>query len=126
MMAGAYTDPADATLAFYALLLLLLIVARLWVSSRGGKSHEQLEMEQEEHLLGKLKNSKRIQVTRAWRFDPEHIEHTIGEPLAFGVDHNGCGWVTIKKDDGRVVTIMHSIADGASSHGMEIVEVKFI
>lgn len=152
MMIGTYADPTDATLAFYALLLLLLIVALLWIRRMGGKSHEQLEMEQEEHLLGKLKDapplteaemealarctsgarlysaiksSKRIQVTRAWRFDPEHIEHTIGEPLAFGVDHNGCGWVTIKKDDGHVTHIMHFIADGVNSHGMEIVEVKF-
>lgn len=153
MMAGAYIDPTDATLAFYALLLLLLIVALLWVRRTGGKSHEQLEMEQEEHLLAKLrdapplteaeqdamarcerearlyslvKNSKRIQITRAWRFDPDHAEVIVGEPVAFGVDHNGSGWVTIKKDDGHITHVQHSIADGANSYGMEIVEAKFI
>lgn len=85
-----------------------------------------LKCQQQARLYSAIKNSKRIQVTRAWRFDPEHIEHTVGEPLAFGVDHNGCGWVTIKKDDGHVTHIMHFIADGVNSFGMEIVEVKFI
>ena len=153
MMVGAYTDPTDATLALYALLLLLLIVALLWIRRMGGKSHEQLEMEQEEHLLAKLKdtpplteaklaamarcssearlysaikNSKRIQVTRAWRFDPGHTEVIVGEPVAFGVDHNGCGWVTIKKDDGHITHVQHFISDSVNSYGMEIVEAKFI
>ena len=79
----------------------------------------------EARFYSAIKNSKRIQVTRAWRFDPDHTEVIVGEPLAFGVDHNGCGWVTIKKDDGHVTHIMHFIADGVNSHGMEIVEVKF-
>lgn len=79
----------------------------------------------EARLYSAIKNSKRIQVTRAWRFDPGHVEHTVGEALVFGVSADGCGWVTIKKDDGHVVTIQHFIADGVNSHGMEIVEVKF-
>lgn len=79
----------------------------------------------EARFYSAIKNSKRIQVTRSWRFDPEHTEVIVGEPLVFGVDHNGCGWVTIKKDDGHVTHIMHFIADGVNSYGMEIVEVKF-
>lgn len=85
-----------------------------------------LKCRQQARLYSAIKNSKRIQITRTWRSDPEHAEVIVGEPLAFGVDHNGCGWVTIKKDDGHVTHIMHFIADGVNSFGMEIVEVKFI
>lgn len=89
-------------------------------------SEADLKCQQQARLYSAIKNSKRIQVIRAWRPDPEHTELIVGEPLAFGVDHNGCGWVTIKKDDGHVTHIMHFIAGSVNSFGMEIVEVKFI
>lgn len=153
MMTGTYADPTDATLALYALLLLLLTVALLWIRRMGGKSHEQLEMEQEEHLLDKIeeklstskaddeafercvqqarlysaiKNSKRIELTRVWVCDRTHVEVVVGEALAWCVGADGVAWVTIKKDDGHVLTIPHSVpAELHRKYGMVPVEVKF-
>lgn len=86
-----------------------------------------LERQRQARLYSTIKNSKRIQVTRAWSCDPNHTEAVVGEALAFSVGANDVAWVTIKKDDGHVVCIPHRVPPELTrKYGMTPVEVKFI
>lgn len=74
----------------------------------------------------RVKASRRIRVTRVWTFDPDHVETVEGEPLAFSVSPDGTGWVTIKKDDGHVLSIPHTVPSARQALGMTIVEARFV
>lgn len=106
MIEGTYTNATDATLAFYAFLLLLLIIALLWVRRSTNR-----------HYGGDV-----VRIKRVWQWDPDHVQVIEGQALAWSIDKDGVGHVTIRKDDGSVVTITHSV----NTPGEVTTEVRFL
>lgn len=114
-MNTALFDAAGSEALILLLIVLYLLLAGLFVVSK-----------QRESIAATKTRSPRIRVTRCYSHDISDPEVTEGEPLIFGVSRDGAGWVTIKKDDGRVVCVQHSMPPEQNQYGLVVLEARFI
>lgn len=98
-------------------------------ASTSPPTESMLKEEQMARDYARIKGSTRIRVTRSYPgmgMGSNGAEITEGTPLAFAVGSDGTGWVTIKKDDGLVVSVQHSIPPDKNPYGYVNVEARFV
>lgn len=118
------------------LLVVLLCVFRVAQAARGGKSHEELEMDQERDFFDRLERKfsqpqrPRLRVRKVWSVEPDHEIVVEGRPVNFWTDPAGVAHVSVRQDDGLVVSTAYyyppTTPGWSGGHGETIIEVRYV